>query len=204
MAKLIYIAKRNPKFTREQFIARWRKHGALAMSQQLWRQAARYVQASSIPSPSIEGASETYDAVGVLWFKDDSHMVAPTPADVADVAEMAQDEFETFAGPVAPGRMRVDEQELSNRGAGRTTAYLFFFDVSAAQRAAERAASRNEAHRVVLNTARAHAERGLAYSAAVEIAALDLVGLQRALGDGGLLDFSPDLAIVAREAVLWE
>src|SRR5579862_3808962 len=33
LRKHIYLTKRKPDFTRDQFIVRWRKHGALAMSQ---------------------------------------------------------------------------------------------------------------------------------------------------------------------------
>jgi hypothetical protein len=204
MFKLIYIAKRKPGFTREAFIARWRKHGALAMSQQLWRRMARYVQASVLEPVPIEGASGDYDAIGVLWFKDDTHLTNATPSDVADVAEMAEDEFKTFSGPVEPGLLNTDEQMLKDVGAGRTTAYAFFTDDEQAQRLADRAVRNDLTHRVALNRVRRSLKPVLPYTSVVEIAALDVDDLRKALGESNLAAASPDLTLVARDFILWD
>ena len=41
--KLIYLARRNPALTREAFVPRWPRHGALGMSLPRWRNIWRYV-----------------------------------------------------------------------------------------------------------------------------------------------------------------
>ena len=42
MLKLIYLARRKPGFTVDEFVRRWRKHGALGMEQAIWRHAIGY------------------------------------------------------------------------------------------------------------------------------------------------------------------
>ena len=58
MLKLMYLAKRKPGFTTDQFVCRWRMHGATAMAQPLWRHALGYIQAEPIRPAPIAGASE--------------------------------------------------------------------------------------------------------------------------------------------------
>ncbi len=92
MLKLMYLARRKPGFTVDEFIRRWRKHGALGMEQPLWRYALGYVQAEPIrPSPMV-GAAEEYDAVDCFMVQD--AMFSGMTADyIAGSATMAQDEL---------------------------------------------------------------------------------------------------------------
>jgi hypothetical protein len=203
MSKLIYLANRNPGLSRERFVARWRKHGALAMSLPLWRRLARYVQASVLHPAPIPGASTAYDAVGVLWYKDDAGR-SSSAADDADIATMAADEVHTFAALVRPGALQGDEEVLKQSGSGRTTAYLFFNDEAKARRVAEGAAGSAASHRVALTLAWPLTEPGLPYRAVVDVSAEDVPGVKSALGVGGLDAAGADVAMVARDAVLWE
>ena len=199
MVKMLYIAKRHPSLTPAGFVARWRQHGALAMSLQLWRRMTGYVQASVISPAPLAGASDGYDAIGVLWNSD-----APmTEADAADSATMAKDEEETFAHYISPGLQIFDEKVLKHDGPGRVTAYLCFSNAEAARKAAEAAVARPEADRVTLNTPLPGVNRNLPYEAVVEVAAKDATELSRALGPSGAKAVGVDLALIAREAILW-
>ena len=203
MNKLIYLARRNPGLSRERFVARWRKHGALAMSLGLWRHMAGYVQASVLHPAPIRGASVDYDAVGVLWYKDDA-LKDPVAADAPDMQVMAQDEPQTFSALVRPGSLVGEEEVLKTSGSGRSTAYLFFNDVAEARAAAEEATASHATHRVAITLAWPIAERGLPYRAVVDVSAEDVAGLKALFGADGLSQIGAELAVVARDAVLWE
>jgi hypothetical protein len=204
MVKLIYLARRMPDLTRERFVARWRKHGGLAMSQQLWRHMEAYVQASVLQPAPITGASADYDAVGVLWFKGDSHLKSPTAADTADVAEMAEDEFHTFSEPVQPRSLVGDEEVVNEGGHGRTTAYLFFKDPGQAQQAAKHVAESATSIRVTLTKAWPSSAARLPYEAVVSLSGYGVGDIRGALGEPGLAATGADLTVVANDAVLWE
>lgn len=72
--KRLYLARRKPGMTREQFITRWRVHGRLAMSfmaRQNWENVTAYIHFDPIPEAAgIAGASGDYDAIGWIRFKD--------------------------------------------------------------------------------------------------------------------------------------
>jgi hypothetical protein len=51
--KLAYLAKRNPALSREQFIRRWRQHGALAMGPARWDSVGRYAQCDCAGSAAL-------------------------------------------------------------------------------------------------------------------------------------------------------
>ncbi len=70
MQKLIYLAKRKPGFSFDEFVCRWRKHGAFAMGRPIWRHAIGYVQAEPIRPVPIPGASEEFDAVACYMIRD--------------------------------------------------------------------------------------------------------------------------------------
>ncbi len=90
--KLAYLAKRNPALSREQFIRRWRQHGALAMGLARWDWVGRYAQCDCLPVPAgLSRASQQYDGVGVIWFTD------TRPSSPADRERMRADERETFS-----------------------------------------------------------------------------------------------------------
>jgi hypothetical protein len=202
LAKIMYIAKRKPGFTPEAFTARWRQHGALAMSHPMWRNSERYVQASVMQPAPMAGASDEYDAVGALWLYDDAPLVLPNEEHLEYVAMMARDEEETFAHYIGPVCMAVDEEVLKDGANGPVTAYAFFDDAQAARRFAK-AAAEAETGRVALNTRSKDAPRELLLTAQaiVEVSANDEATLARALEGPGLA--RADLAVVARDAVLW-
>ena len=67
--KLAYLAQRNPALSREQFIRRWRQHGALAMGLARWDSIGRYAQCDCLPVPAgLTRASQEYDGIGIVWF----------------------------------------------------------------------------------------------------------------------------------------
>jgi len=90
--KLAYLARRNPALSREQFIRRWRQHGALAMGLARWNSVGRYAQCDCLPVPvGLSRASQQYDGVGVVWFRDGK------PSSQADRERMRADELQTFS-----------------------------------------------------------------------------------------------------------
>jgi hypothetical protein len=198
MSKIMYLAERKPGFSDEGFVARWRQHGALAMSLPMAGNFERYIQASVLRPAPVAGASDLYDAVGVLWMYEDGHLKDPTPSHLQDVDTLAVDELETFAYPIAPVCMAVDETVLK-AGEAPVTAYAFFNDGGAARRFAEQAAQDRATRRVALNVkaAAVGGDLKLPYQAIVEVSA-DAAPALSALDLG-----AADLAVVARDAVLW-
>src|SRR5437016_5068498 len=83
--KLIYLAKRKSGFTPMQFAARWRRHGALAMSLPMWRYMSGYAQADVLHPSPVPGTSEDYDGVGLLWAPSDEMWRHPDPEDLRNV-----------------------------------------------------------------------------------------------------------------------
>jgi hypothetical protein len=96
MLKLIYLAKRKPGFTFDQFVRRWRMHGARGMEQSLWEKALGYVQAEPILPPPFASASSEYDAVASFILRDDAFDVPPIRE---EGAAMAADELRPLRGP---------------------------------------------------------------------------------------------------------
>jgi hypothetical protein len=71
--KRLYLVKRHPSLTREQFVARWREHGALAMrfmARQQWENVVRYAQCDAIHDHGLAGVTRDYDGVGMIGFRD--------------------------------------------------------------------------------------------------------------------------------------
>ncbi len=204
MMKLIYLARRKPGFTFDEFVCRWRQHGALGMSQPLWRFALGYVQAEPIKPAPIAGASDDYDAVACYMVTDDM-FASMTDDDMPGAMAMAQDELETFSGPIPGVSLWVSEQHFKPGELGGITAFLFFTDASTARGIAERAGDAPQLNRVILNLqddSRGGSEANtLPYSAVVELSASNVPDLEAAasalLGDA-------DVAVVTREAVLWD
>ncbi len=99
--KLIYLARRNPRLSRGEFVARWRQHGALGMSLPRWRNVARYVHCDVLDCPdSAVGLDAGYDGVGLIWHRSPQARAAHV-ADMDSRLQMERDELETFAGPIA-------------------------------------------------------------------------------------------------------
>lgn len=204
MIKLIYLAKRKPGFSFDEFVCRWRQHGALGMSQPLWRFALGYVQAEPIKPAPIAGASDDYDAVACYMVTDDM-FTSITDDDMPGAMAMAQDELETFSGPIPEVSLWVSEEHIKPGELGGITAFLFFTDASTARGIAERASDAPQLNRIILNLqddSRGGPEANtLPYRAVVELSASNVPDLEAAaselLGDA-------DVAVVTREAVLWD
>ena len=87
MLKFMYLAKRKPTLSPEAFTARWRQHGALAMSLSFWRNMLLYVQADPIRPAPIPSASGDYDAVAITKAQDDSLFTNPSAESGADATK---------------------------------------------------------------------------------------------------------------------
>lgn len=88
--KLMYLARRNPALSREQFTPRWRQHGALGMSMPRWKNIWRYVHCDVLPE-----FGEDYDGVGIVWHKSPESRRAHRE-DTSSQGAMEADEVQTF------------------------------------------------------------------------------------------------------------
>jgi len=118
--KLIYLARRNPRLTREQFMGRWRQHCALAMSLPRWEAIEHCAYCDVLPPiRGLEFASWKYDGIGVIRFRDGS------PASPEDLARLKADEMETFSAHVDSFSLLVEENVVK-AGSGTVKATAFF------------------------------------------------------------------------------
>ncbi len=206
MLKLIYLARRKPGLDFDQFVRRWRQHGALGMQQPFWRQALCYVQAEPILPTPIAGASEDFDAVAYFMLRD-ATFDEMTGEDNIGSALMAADELETFSAPIPSTSLWVDEETIKAGERGGITAFLFFEDASTAATAAAWVRDATGLERVILNrTSEAMAAMNtLPFATVLEVSAPNLSLLSAALqaNDRQLLATS-ELTVVTREAVLWD
>ncbi len=208
MIKLIYLAKRKTGFTFDEFVRRWRMHGATGMDTPFWRHVLGYVQAEPILPAAIEGASEEFDAVACLITRDDA-FAAMDEADMEGAMRMAADELETFSCPIPEVSLWVTEERIKPGVLGGITAFLFFKDMDVARAASEKAGQIEGLNRVTLNlrddkTVGNHANT-LPYAAVLECSAYSVAILEQVLGRGeDSLLRTADLAVVTREAVLWD
>ncbi len=209
MLKLIYLAKRKPGFTVDDFVRRWRMHGARGIEQPLWRHALGYVQAEPIRPAPITGCSEELDAIACFML-DDAAFAQMSEEDLAGAAIMLEDERETFAAPITSTSLWVDEHRLEGAELGGNTAFLFFTEEEPARGVAERTRSATGLHRVTLNLKRDDGPLGpdantLPYAAVVELSAVRIADLAAAVeSDGDPLQSRAELTVVTREAVLWD
>jgi hypothetical protein len=209
MIKLLYLERRPPGVTRDGFIKRWRKHGALGMSTAFWRHALVYVQAEPITATPIPGVSEEFDAVAYLSYGDAAFSEPFTAQDRAEAAMMMKDEDETFAVPTTGVSFWLEEERLKDAEPGGVTAFLFFNDAAASRQVAEHYVGTGDVNRVVMNTRRNDIQLGsfkliYPYQAVVEVSAVSLDELKQVLGKEAAAWKRSDLAVVAREAVLWD
>jgi hypothetical protein len=162
------------------------------------------VQAEPIKPAPIAGASDDYDAVACYMVTDDM-FTRMTDDDMPGAMAMAQDELETFSGPIPGVSLWVSEEHIKPGELGGITAFLFCADTSKARDIANRASGAAGLNRVILNLqddSRGGPEANtLPYSAVVELSAGNVPDLEAAasalLGDA-------DVAVVTREAVLWD
>jgi len=208
MFKFAYLAKRNPSLTPDRFMARWRRHGALAMGNALWDDMLVYVQADPIRPAPLDGASNEFDAVCYAMSKDEKALTPPPPDQMEGVMAILNDELETFSGSIMPVSLPLTEKVLKKGPVGGVTAFLFFKDLQTAQATANTLAAAPGISRAVLNETRNDIMtegRTLPYAALVEIAAPQLDLLTAALGTNAKAAWKlADLAIIAKEAVLWD
>lgn len=208
MLKLMYLAKRKPGFTTDQFVCRWRMHGATAMAQPLWRHTLGYVQAEPIRPAPIAGASEEFDAVASFIIRDEMY-ANMTEEDIAGAMKIAEDELQTFSAPIPTTAMWVTEEQIRPAELGGISAYLFFTDSAKARATAERANGKTQLNRITLNL-RDDSSLGpdantLPYSAIVELSTSSIESLAGAVEtDRSDLLNDADLTVVTRDAVLWD
>ncbi|MBL8266976.1 EthD domain-containing protein [Steroidobacter sp.] len=88
--KLMYLARRNPSLTAQQFTPRWRQHGALGMSMPRWKNIWRYVHCDVLSE-----SGNDYDGVGIVWHKSPETRRAHRE-DTSSQATMEADELQTF------------------------------------------------------------------------------------------------------------
>jgi EthD domain len=126
--KQIYITKRAPEYTREQWGARWRRHGSFVRSLPLWAQIRHYEQCRVMgptfaEAAQFEGLSHAYDGVGMVWFRSPDAVGAaladPTVESVFD------DEKDVFNDPIADTSLFT--REVVFRDTGATTVKLVGF-----------------------------------------------------------------------------
>jgi hypothetical protein len=203
--KTIYLARRHPGLTHDQFVVRWRRHGALAMSKDFFANITTYVQAEVVEPALLPGATQDYDAVAYIVTQD--HV--PTQHEFDELGQMAVDEKETFEGVILPRLIVVDEMAIKAGPAGGTTAFLFFRDAQAAARVAGRYRD-SAALRVTLDVRKPAADTGemsalIPYAAVVEVSAAAPDALATILGTQADAAWrSADLAAVTRECVMWD
>ena len=101
--KLMYLARRNPALSREQFTPRWRQHGALGMSMPRWKNIWRYVHCDVIAGD--------YDGVGIVWHRSPDTRRAHRE-DTSSQAAMEADEVQTFDGLVGNFCALLEERQV--------------------------------------------------------------------------------------------
>ncbi|MEZ5569890.1 MAG: hypothetical protein R3E54_16390 [Halioglobus sp.] len=208
MLKLIYLARRRPGFTFDEFVRRWRRHGALGMQQTFWRHALAYVQAEPVRLPAVADAAAEFDAVA-CFITDDDMFTDMDDDDIAGSASMAADELETFSGPIADVSLWVREERIQPGELGGFTAFGFFADAGVAREAATRAGATGGFNRVTLNlrddTALGPQANTLPYRAVVELSASGSLQLAAALDQQeGQLLADAQVRLITREAVFWD
>jgi hypothetical protein len=146
--KLIYLARRRPDMNREDFVTRWRQHGALGMSRPRWKNIARYVHCDVLNAGAdIPGISDDYDGVGMIWHKSPQAR-ATHRADVSSQTDMESDEEKTFREPVANFCLLAAETQRSMPGSidGSTVKlirFLKYADPSQCDRLSQRISEQN-------------------------------------------------------------
>jgi hypothetical protein len=107
--KLIYVAARHPRYSHDTFIARWRQHAALGMSQPRWRNVARYLHCDWIEGLPASAPSMQCDGVAIVVYRSERARQAHI-ADEFARRTMKQDELDTFAQPVANTSLLLREK----------------------------------------------------------------------------------------------
>jgi hypothetical protein len=208
MFKFLYLANRKPDFTAEAFIARWRQHGALAMSLPFWRRFFYYMQADVVRPIPIAGASNEYDGVSYMLAPDDGLFANPSAEDTANVQILLEDELKTFRGPIPPMGLVLEENVAKPGARGGATAYLFFNALDQAQSVVDSFARHKDVRRLIMNRVRddlkATKELALGYKGVAEISANSVKELTTLLASDTPSWRGVPLALVTQEAILWD
>ena len=114
--KLIYLARRQPTLTRDEFILRWRRHGALGMSLPRWTNVWRYTHNDISP----EDRSRSYDGVGMVWHRSPEARLAHRE-DRTSQSAMERDELETFDDLIARSCALYREEVVVAPSLGKRT-----------------------------------------------------------------------------------
>jgi hypothetical protein len=126
--KQIYITKRASDYTREQWGARWRRHGSFVRSLPLWAQIRHYEQCrvlgpSAAEAAQFEGLTDAYDGVGMVWFRSPDAVGAAL--EDSTVGSVFDDERDVFNDPIADTSLFT--REVVFRDTGTTTVKLVGF-----------------------------------------------------------------------------
>lgn len=101
MVKLVFVLRRRPELSREEFQAYWReKHAPLVASHGASLGLKRYVQTHTLDSPlndllqASRGGPAEYDGVAELWWESAEAFgaAAASPAGMQAAAELLEDE----------------------------------------------------------------------------------------------------------------
>ena len=112
--KLMYLARRHPALSKEQFTPRWRQHGALGMSMPRWKNIWRYVHCDVLAHHSGNDDSQGYDGVGIVWHRSPEARRAHRE-DTSSQAAMEADEVQTFDRLVGNFCALMEEREVLAR-----------------------------------------------------------------------------------------
>ena len=131
MYKSIYLARRNPAFTAEQFHERWKQHSALTgTTQRIRPHFTQVVQCARFDDVVAPGATAEYDGANLLGLvrRESGYAVFDEP-EHRDV--MLPDELATFAGPIRDCTLVTKEQVCKEGGFSRFLLLRFLkFDAS--------------------------------------------------------------------------
>ncbi|HVW40013.1 MAG TPA: hypothetical protein VHC18_01555 [Amycolatopsis sp.] len=117
MIKTIYLAKRNPATTHEEFLRNWREHAALAGSfPAVGRNFLAVVQCKQIPGLDRPGLSTEFDGANLLSLTSllDSLEVYDQPG----IETLLRDELRVFSGYVGESSITVHESVLAEKPLG--------------------------------------------------------------------------------------
>lgn len=210
MSKLIYMAKAHSKFDskKDEFVARWRLHGAKGMNISfMWRSALSYIQAETIYDKKLNGFQYDFDGIGVSKKDEskDADFNNLTPEQIQEVTALGEDEKETFGIPTSENAMFVDEIKIKDGILGGITAFLFFKDRDAAKMEAEKCKDIELARRVILNMKDSNQQQfSSEYDAVIEISAESFDDIKEIVKTSAKHTVEgSDYAVLTREAVLW-
>lgn len=127
--KLIYLARRRGDLDSDQFVRRWRRHGALGMSMDFWANHLRYAQCSVRAEVTGRGSMvpSDFDAIGMLWYRPGRRRAFPSDAKAREA--MLADERETFAEPVSSCQVFAVEHGVTSESATVALKLVRVFDV---------------------------------------------------------------------------